>query len=100
MLKKWHPPDAKSFWTIEEVESAPEEEESILTWKGKCGSNKYQVKRATEREQLLKMPADFKSVMSGKVGRTLSCQHHINLKGRVTCKKSFSNLCFKWLIEW
>ena len=61
-------------------ESAPEEEESILTWKGKCGSNKYQVKRATEREQLLKMLADFKSVMSGKVGRTLSCQHHINLK--------------------
>ena len=34
--EKWHQPDAKSFWTTEEVESAPEEEESIPTWKGEC----------------------------------------------------------------
>ena len=33
-----------------------------------------------QREQLLKMLAEFESVMSGQVGRTSSCQHHIHFK--------------------
>ena len=82
MLKKWHPPDAKSFWTSEEVESAPEEEESIPTWKGEYGAVPIISTQLTEqqREQLLNMLIEFKSIMSGKVRRTLSCQHRIHLK--------------------
>ena len=82
MLKKWHQPDAKSFWTTEEVESASEEEESIPTWKGECGTVPVISTNLTEqqREQLLKMLAEFESVTSGQVGRTSSCQHRINLK--------------------
>ena len=35
MLKKWHPPEATSFWTAEEV-SEPDQLESIPTWRGEC----------------------------------------------------------------
>ena len=89
MLKKWHPPDAKSFWTSEEVESAPEGEESIPTWKGEYGTVPVITTQLTEqqREQLLKMLTEFKSVMSGKVGRTSSCQHRINLKETISVRQ-------------
>lgn len=82
MLKKWYPSEATSFWAVEEAKSDLDEEESIPTWKGECGAVPTISTKLTEqqKEQLLKMLVEFKTVMSGKVGRTSSCQHHIHLK--------------------
>lgn len=82
MLKKWYPSEATSFWAVEEAESDLDEEESIPTWKGECGAVPTISTKLTEqqKEQLLKMLVEFKTVMSGKVGRTSSCQHLIHLK--------------------
>ena len=34
MFKKWYPPEATCFWTVEAEVSESDEEESISTWKG------------------------------------------------------------------
>ena len=82
MLKKWYPPEDTSFWTAEEVESEPEEEELLPNWRGESGTVPDISTELTEQQklQLTELLADFKTVMSGKVGRTSSCQHHIRLK--------------------
>ena len=82
MLKKWYPPEDTSFWTAKEVESEPEEEELLPNWRDESGTVPIISTKLTEQQklQLTQLLADFKTVMSGKVGRTSSCQHHIRLK--------------------
>ena len=76
------PPEDTSFWTAEVVESEPEEEELLPNWRGESGTVPDISTELTEQQklQLTELLADFKTVMSGKVGRTSSCQHHIRLK--------------------
>ena len=80
MLKKWHSPADTCFWMAEDEN--PIEEDDIPTWKGEFGKSPSVGAQLSEMQkgQLLKLLHEFKSVMSGKYGRTTICQHHIHTK--------------------
>ena len=81
MLKKWHPPEATSFWTAEEV-SEPDKLESIPTWRGECDVDPIINQHLTEQQkgQLLELLTEFKAVTGGSLGHTSACQHYIHVK--------------------
>ena len=81
MLKKWYPPEATCFWTVEEV-SESDEEESISTWEAECGVDPIVNPQLTEQQkgQLLELLTVFEAVTDGRLRRTSACQHHIHTK--------------------
>jgi len=60
----------------------PIEEDDIPTRKSECRKSPNVGAQLSEMQkgQLLKLLHEFKSVMSGKCGRTTICQHHIHTK--------------------
>lgn len=58
------------------------EEDDIPSWKGECGKSPSGGTQLSEmqRSQLLQLLHEFKTVMSGKCGRTSICQHYICTK--------------------
>ena len=81
MLKKWHQPEAMCFWT---VGVDPDEEDDMPTWRGEESGRSPSVGTqltVQQKRQLLELLSDFKSVMSGRCGRTSICQHHIRTTG-------------------
>ena len=80
MLKKWHSPEDICFWMAEDEN--PIEEEDIPSWKGECGKSPSVGTQLSEMQkgQLSKLLHEFKTVMSGKCGRTTICEHHIRTK--------------------
>ena len=81
MLKKWHPPEAISFWTTDES-LGPDESESIPTWRGEYGVDPVIGPNITEQQkrQLLELLTEFEVVTGGSLGHTSACQHHIHIK--------------------
>ena len=80
MLKKWYPPVATSFGSVEQMDM---EEEFMPTWKCE-GSDAPIVSDQLSKQQLRQLYdllAKFKMVMSGKCGRTSVCQLHIHIRG-------------------
>ena len=82
MLKKWYPPEATCFWTVEEEVSKPDEEESISTWEAECGVDPIVNPQLTEQQkrQLLELLTVFEAVTDGRLGRISACQHHVHTK--------------------
>ena len=80
MLKKWYPPVATSFWSIEQMDM---EEEFMPTWKCEDSDAPIVSDQLSKQQlrQLYDLLAKFKMVMSGKCGRTSVCQHHIHIRG-------------------
>ena len=71
MLKKWHPPEATSFWTTEES-LEPDDTDSIPTWRGKYGIDPVIGPHITEQQkgQLLELLTEFEVVTGGSLGHT------------------------------
>ena len=70
MLKKWHQPEAMYLWT---VSVDPDEEDDVPTWRGEESGRSPSVGTqltVQQKRQLLELLSDFKSVMSGRCGRT------------------------------
>ena len=82
MFKKWYPPEATCFWTVEEEVSETDEEESISTWEAECGVDPIINPQLTEQPkgQLLELLTLFEAVTDGRLGHTSACQHHIHTK--------------------
>ena len=83
MLKKWHPPEATSFWTTDES-LEPDEADSIPIWRGEYGIDPVIGPHIIEQQkgQLLELLTEFEVVTGGSVGHTSACQHHIRIKDR------------------
>ena len=83
ILKKWHPPEASSFWATEES-LEPNEAESIPTWRGEYGVDPVIGPHITEQQkgQLLELLTEFEVVTGGNLGHTWACQHHVHIKDR------------------
>ena len=81
MLKKWHPPEATSFWTTEET-LEPGKAESIPTCRGKYGVDPLIGPHITEQQkgQLLELLTEFEVVTGGSLDHTLACRHYICIK--------------------
>ena len=70
MLKKLHQPEAMCLWT---VGVDPDEENDVPTWRGEESGRSPSVGTqltVQQKRQLLELLSDFKSVMSGRCGRT------------------------------
>ena len=81
MLKKWNQPEAMCLWT---VGVDPDEENDVPTWRGEESGRSPSVGTqltVQQKRQLLELLSDFKSVMSGRCGRTCISQHHIRTTG-------------------
>jgi len=78
MLKKWYPPETKCFWMADDVDS-----DGVPAWRGQSGKLPIIGTQLSEQQkrQLWQLLSEFKLVMSGKCGRTSTCQHHIHTKG-------------------
>ena len=76
MLKKWHQAEDTCLWAAS-VDS--EEEEDTPSWRGESGKSPCVGSQLTEQQkgQLLELLTEFKTVMSGKCGRTSIGQHRI-----------------------
>ena len=87
MFKKWYPPEATCFWTVEEV-SESDEEESISTWKAECGVDPILTEQ--QKGQLLELFTVFEAVTDGRLGCTYACRHHIHTKhGSPVCQQPY-----------
>ena len=94
MLKKWHPPEAISFWTTDES-LGPDESESIPTWRGEYGVDPVIGPNITEQQkrQLLELLTEFEVVTGGSLGHTSACQHHIHIKDGPPVRQQPYRLC-------
>ena len=91
MLKKWHPPEATSFWTTDES-LEPDESESIPTWRGEYGVDPVIGPNITEQQkgQLVELLTEFEVVTGGSLGQTSACQHHIHINdGPPVCQQPY-----------